>query len=179
MGHLYHGLICQTGESQAEIAGDTVTVAAAMISTSPISEKPWPATSTRWTEGNFAGMGQLSGPLDSTGHYRILGLVKMEKLWKNMEHNLVLRFLRFGSLFLLRSSIVCCLHCQWWGLSGSCRQSEAGLLVDARGMGLRQQILSGTRKWLVCRSNFNTFQPQMLVGFLSFYSMAMNNYQLN
>ena len=52
-----------------------MTVAAAMISTSPISEKPWPATSTRWTEGNFsAGMGQLSDPLDSTGHYRILGL---------------------------------------------------------------------------------------------------------
>ena len=42
-------------------------VAAAMISTSPISEKPWPATSTRWTEGNFSGMGQLSDPLDSTG----------------------------------------------------------------------------------------------------------------
>ena len=126
--------------SQAGIAGDTVRVAAAMISTSPITEKPWPATTTRWTEGNFSGMGQLSDPLDSTGHYRILGLVKMEKLWNDMEHNLLLRFLRFGTLILSRSIIVCCLHCQWWGLSGSCRQGEAGFLVDARGMELRSLL---------------------------------------
>ena len=151
--------------SQAEIAGDTVTVAAAMISTSPISEKPWPATSTRWTEGNFsAGMGQLSDPLDSTGHYRILGLVKMEKLWNDMEHNLALRFLRFGTLIFVEIQ-----HCllltlpvmrtfwllqtKWSGLFGWCQrygaQITAGGLNGSSSVCGSRSCRATTQKWLV------------------------------
>ena len=150
--------------SQAGIAGDTVRVAAAMISTSPISEKPWPATSTRWTEGNFSGMGQLSDPLDSTGHYRILGLVKMEKTMERYGTQFAFEvfkvrnshFVEIHHCLLLTLPVMrtfWLLQTKWSGLSGWCQrygaQVTAGGLNGSSSVCGSRSCRATTQKWLV------------------------------